>query len=109
MDSPALISPMVLRNGELQAANSRPAGQPGNVREAAEQFEALLIGQLLKESAAHQTTGLSGEPDAASESMLEIGYEQVSRALAAGGGFGLARMISAQLGPQSITPANHRR
>jgi Rod binding domain-containing protein len=65
-------------------------------QEAAEQFEALLIGQMLKE-AAPRSAGIADDSDSSSESMLEVGYEQLSKALAAGGGLGIARLIGNQL------------
>jgi Rod binding domain-containing protein len=65
-----------------------------SVREAAEQFEALLIGQMLKEMRTSETGGwLGGGEDASGGTMIELAEEQLARALTSQGGLGLASMI----------------
>ena len=79
------------------AANSlegpRKPDDPAKIRDAAQQFESLLIGQILKEvSASAQSSGL-GEEDSASGSMMEMAQEHLASAIATRGGFGLTAMV----------------
>lgn len=64
-------------------------------RGAAEQFEALLIGQLLR--AARESSGAGGwlgtGEDRSSESIAEFAEHQVAVLLSRSGGLGLARLI----------------
>lgn len=60
---------------------------PARLKETVEQFEALLISQLLPD-------GWLGGEDAAGESALGLAEEHFSRALAARGGLGLAGMVT---------------
>jgi Rod binding domain-containing protein len=67
-------------------------GTPRTASEAAEQFEALLLGQLLRAARP------SEEPeDVALETMWDLAAQQFAQVLAHNGGVGLARMIRAQL------------
>lgn len=66
-----------------------------NVKDAATQFESLLIAQLLK------TTRESGEGgwlgtggDEAGATMMEVAQEHLAQVLAAQGGLGLAKLVS---------------
>jgi len=71
----------------------RKADDPKKVRDAAQQFESLLIGQILKEvSDSAQNSGL-GESDSASGSMMEMAQEHLAQAIATRGGFGLTAMV----------------
>jgi len=66
---------------------------PTRVRDAACQFESLLIGQLLK-SARDSSGWLSdGEADQAGSTATEMAEEHFAKALARQGGLGLARMV----------------
>lgn len=61
---------------------------------AAQQFEALMIGEMLK--AAHSDDSddpLGTGEDSGGDSMMEMAQSQLSTALAAHGGFGLAAMV----------------
>lgn len=72
---------------------ARKPDDPKKVLDAAQQFESLLIGQILKEvSASAQSSGL-GEEDAASGSMMEMAQEHLAQAIATRGGFGLTAMV----------------
>lgn len=66
---------------------------PKNAAEAAREFEALLIAQIL--NAAHEE---SSEEDTSANTMWSLGAQQFSRIMAERGGFGLARMIERSLG-----------
>jgi Rod binding domain-containing protein len=72
-----------------QAARSAPVNQ--KTEEAAGQFEALLIGQLLKSS---MTTS---SEDQAGVIAIEMAQEHLAGAIASQGGLGLAHMITTNL------------
>ncbi|MBC7924952.1 MAG: hypothetical protein H7039_04775 [Bryobacteraceae bacterium] len=78
---------------------------PADIAEAAQQFETLLIGQLLKASSDPAALTGSGESDAAGTTALEMAQEQFAAALSARGGLGLARMITTALAPAAVAPA----
>ena len=59
------------------------------IEEAAGQFEALMIGQLLESMT---KTGLPNE-DSSGSSILEMGKDQLAQAISAGGGLGLKKTI----------------
>ena len=67
---------------------------PAKTREAAEQFEALLIGQMLRTAReASGAGGWLGTEEEAGQTYGELAEQQVAQALAARGGFGLADLI----------------
>jgi Rod binding domain-containing protein len=93
----------------IPVSMSEVTGQAGlgkkNVQQAARDFEALLIGQVLKAARQSSNGGWLGEgDDQAGSTMLEVAEEHLARALAASGGLGLGKMILRQLG-QSATQA----
>lgn len=76
-------------------APAGPSGEAPRARtleEAAGQFEALLIGQLLRSM--HESGGWLGCQDSASESLTGLAEQQLSLALASQGGLGLARLVA---------------
>src|SRR5258708_4138149 len=59
---------------------------------AAKDFEALLMGQILK--SAHSSSGWLGtDDDDAGEAAIGLGEEQLARTMAQSGGFGLSKLI----------------
>ncbi len=66
---------------------------PAQVRQAAEQFEALLIGQMMRSAREAGGGGWLGSEDQAAQTMGELAEQHLSQVIAAGGGFGLARLI----------------
>ncbi len=67
------------------------------LRSAAQQFEALLIGELLKTSREADSSGWLGteDDDGAGQTAVEVGEQEFARMLAASGGLGMSRMIEA--------------
>lgn len=63
------------------------------LKDSARQFEALLIGQMLR--SAHESGGswFGGGEDEASSSVVGMAEEQLAQTLAAQGGLGLSRLI----------------
>lgn len=70
---------------------------PGKVGDAARQFEALLIGQMLREVREHSGGWLGSGEDAAGSCATELAEQQFARALAERGGLGLATLITREL------------
>jgi peptidoglycan hydrolase FlgJ len=64
--------------------------KPSKVKDAAQQFEALMIGQMLR--SVHEASQ-DGDSDSSGETMLDLANQQFSTLLAKNGGLGLAQMI----------------
>jgi Rod binding domain-containing protein len=80
----------------LPAGGAMPSKtqNPSKIHDAAQQFESLLIGELLK--TAHEAGGsgwLETDEDDAGQTGVGFGEEQFARMLAGSGGLGLAPMI----------------
>jgi Rod binding domain-containing protein len=72
--------------------SQHPTSEKDKVSGAATDFEALLIGQILK--SAHGESGWLGSgDDDAGDAAIGLGEEQLARNMASSGGFGLAKMI----------------
>lgn len=69
-----------------------PVGLPKNPAEAAQQFEALLLTQMLQTVRA----GQDGE-DPTSDTMVDMAAQQFAQVLSKNGGLGLARIIQKSL------------
>ena len=67
------------------------------IHSTAQQFEALLIGQLLKTSREAGSSGWlgTGDNDDAGQIGVEVGEQEFARMLAASGGLGLSKTIEA--------------
>ena len=70
---------------------------PSRIKEAASQFEALLITQILQSSRASGGGGLMGDTQDQNSTLLELGEQQMAQALASHGGLGIAKMVMAGL------------
>lgn len=68
--------------------------KPPKAEDAAKQFEALLIGQMMRSA---REASYDDDDDSAGTTMLDVADQQFSQLLANGGGFGLARMIAGGL------------
>ncbi len=76
--------------------HARKPDNPAKIREAASQFEALLINQMMQSSRASSGGWMGGEEDQNS-TLTELGEQQFAQALASNGGLGIAKMIIAGL------------
>jgi len=65
---------------------------PGKIQKAAQQFEALLIGQLLH-SAHTSDSGWLGTDDSSGSCATDFAEEQLANTIAQQGGLGLAKLI----------------
>lgn len=80
----------------------RKTDSPARIRDAAQQFEALLLNQILH--SARESSGggwLSMDDDASSNSATDFAEQQLADTLARQGGLGLAKMIAEGLHRES--------
>jgi Rod binding domain-containing protein len=86
---------MLDKIGAQSAITPAPASRndASRVRDAACQFESLLIGQLLKSARESSTGWLSDGDDQAGGTATDMAEEQFAKSLASHGGLGLARMV----------------
>ncbi len=89
--SEAALSP-VLSQSSL-AVPSRKADTPAKIHDAAQQFEALLIGQILQ-SVSESGGWMGSGGDSASSCATGFAQEQLASMMAKSGGFGLAAVIA---------------
>ncbi len=84
-------------SGVLTAASATaptPAEDPQRIAGAAQQFEALMIGQMLKSMHESDDGGWTGtDNDDAGAQTVELAEDQLAQALAHQGGLGLAHMV----------------
>lgn len=81
--------------GSLIAPTAAPSKEdPAKVLNASKQFEALLIGQMMKSM--HDADGgwLGTGDDQSASSAMEYGQEIFAQSMAANGGLGLASMVA---------------
>jgi len=87
-----------LPSGSPLDSSVSPAGaknDPARVKHAAEQFEALMIGQMMKSISEAEDSGpMAEEKDQAGSSAMQLAQEQFTQALASRGGLGLANMFT---------------
>jgi len=84
--------------------STSPQPKPTKVDDAAKQFEALLIGQMLRSA---REASESDDDDTGKATMLDVADQQFSQLLANSGGMGLARMVVSGLTEEST--ASYRR
>jgi flagellar protein FlgJ len=84
-------------SGIVSMTTSAIPKDTAKIKQSAEQFEALLIGQILH-SAQSTDGGWLGTDDSSSSSATDFAEEQLANTMAKQGGFGLAKMIQHQLG-----------
>jgi Rod binding domain-containing protein len=78
-----------------------PARPPRTVAEAAQQFESLMIGQLLKEARGDERGWLGSGEEAGNAVASGLAEEQFAQALAKSGGLGLSAQIVSSLAARS--------
>ncbi len=90
----------------LMVNSSGAANTKGSkLHEAAQSFEAMMIGQMMKsvrESSDSGWLGSSGD-DPSTGSAVEMAEQHFAKALAQGGGLGLAKMVEQSVGQQDAT------
>jgi len=84
-------------NQPSESGSIAVGGDRARLENAAKQFEALLIGQILK-GVRESSSGLSAENDESMTTYSEIAEQQFAQAIAAQGGMGIGKMVTAQFG-----------
>jgi peptidoglycan hydrolase FlgJ len=86
---------------------AQPAASPSKIADAAKQFEALMLGQILKTARESSDGGWLGTGDDHSgELALELGEQQFAQAMSSRGGLGIAKLVTAGLDRHSAKAAN---
>jgi Rod binding domain-containing protein len=84
-------------NRPVDTAGPDKRGESNKIANAASQFEALMIGQMLRSARDSDGEGLMGTEDGPGSALLELGEQQFAQTLANGGGLGIAKMVVAGL------------
>jgi len=77
-----------------QGLTAIPKDDPAKVKTAATQFEALLIGQMMKSMHSADGGWLGTGSDDSASSAMEYAEESFAQAMAAQGGMGIASLVS---------------
>lgn len=87
----------VAEQTQLSAGTSLDSSRPRSVAQVGQQFESLLIAELLR--AAHDEGGswLGSGEDGASSSAMSVAEESLAQALASQGGFGIGDLVTQSL------------
>lgn len=81
--------------------------KPQSLKEAAEAFEALFIGQLLKSAReARGSSGLDGS-DSSNNPLMEMADEHLAQQISKGGGCGFAKAILQQMDQAAVPQKRH--
>ena len=95
----------LLQSPSLVAASAAAGTKQSKIADAARQFEALLIGQMLKSVREGSEDGwLGGGADSSAESAFGIAENQFAQTIAAHGGFGLAKTVQRALEKEGAKP-----
>ena len=89
-----MIDPVSCSLPSASAAPAHPKDSDARVDDAARQFEALLLGQMLKGMRDSEGGWLGTGDDQSSSSAMEYAQEIFAQSLAAGGGLGVAKIVA---------------
>jgi len=84
----------------LHPAIQEQRDDPAKIQNAAEQFESLLIAQILRSAHATAASGLGGDEEQSDDAAMGLAEEQFAQALAANGGLGLSKLIVQGIAPK---------
>ncbi|HTP88045.1 MAG TPA: hypothetical protein VMJ34_13915 [Bryobacteraceae bacterium] len=88
--------------GHPHGADTNAAPSPEKLHNLAQQFEALLIGEMLKTiREAAKDSGSDDDSDSGGESAMDMAQTQFAQSIAAQGGLGLSHMIETGLARDS--------
>lgn len=80
---------------EIRMEGTQGPDTPERIRDAAGQFEALLVAHLMRQAREASGGGWMGEgEDQTAGALREMAEEQFAQALAAQGGLGLAKLVA---------------
>ncbi len=86
----------------FSALKPEASSKTSKLHEAAQQFEALMIGEMMKSVHENSSSGWLGSDDGegGDNQAMEMAESQFANSLAANGGLGLARMVEQSVGQQ---------
>ena len=94
-----------ISNSILNPAVPAPAADdPLKIRDAAQQFESLLLAQILRAERSSGHGWLNSGDDSAGEGAMDFAEQQLAGLLARQGGLGLASLIASGLEERSSPP-----
>jgi flagellar protein FlgJ len=93
-----MVNPLNSVNPNLPASSAKPVDDPEKIKKAAQQFEALLIGQMMKSMRDSEGGWLGTGSDESGSSAMEYGQEIFAQSMASSGGLGLANMVAKGIG-----------
>jgi Rod binding domain-containing protein len=82
---------------DVTSMSAQPKDGPDKILKAAKQFEALLVGQMMKSMQDSEGGWLGTGEDQSASAAIEYGQEAFAQAMSASGGLGLAQMVAAGL------------
>ena len=86
-----LVTPQTLAMATVPAPKS---ADPAKIRDAAQQFEAILLSQILQSAHTPEGGWLGNGSDSASDCATGFAEQQLAVAMARQGGLGLAKVIA---------------
>jgi len=96
MSADSIVAGVLTTNVTGSTPSPNAKDSPEKIRDAASQFEALLIGEVLK--TAHEGEGWLGTgEDETSSTTMGLADQFLAQSMAKNGGLGLARMVAAGL------------
>jgi flagellar protein FlgJ len=98
-----MIPPVSSTAPNAVAPSAHGANAPAKIKDAARQFEALLIGQMLKSMRDSEGGWLGTGDDESSSSAMEYAQEMFAQSLSANGGLGMASLVMKGLRPPDET------
>ena len=96
-----MSTPVTLGAAAGAVLGPRATRPPGTLEAVAQQFEALMIAQLLKEARGDQDGWLGSGEDPGSATAAGLAEEQFAQALSQQGGLGLTAQIVSSLSPRA--------
>ena len=91
------ITPLSLAQSDLfLPATGGSHGKPRDAKEAATQFEGMLIGEMLRSVHDSNSGSLDGDEDSDSEgdTTFSMAADQLAQMMAKQGGFGIAKLVT---------------
>ena len=90
------------------AKSDSSKNDPSKIADAARQFEALMIGEILKAAHGSGSDGWmgAGDDDDTSATAIQMAEEYLGQAIANGGGLGIAKLVIRGIDKNSSTPAS---
>ncbi len=92
-----MITPLSTTDSAMQGIGTTKKDDPEKVKTAAGQFEALLIGQLMKSMHDSEGGWLGTGDDQSASSAMDYGEEVFAQSMAANGGLGISSFVAKQL------------